>query len=114
MSAKTLHLDCVKYSLDDYFELDMTTDEVPTFIAVKYIFCFEGSWSLVSRLLAVDSYVRHYQCYIVCDLPEWKAVKPGVELDYHALSSYSIDVDGNQFSTVSLHHSIADKHANSI
>ena len=109
MSATSTNLSCVKYSVYNIFIIDLTSDDVPVFIYIKHLLSFEGSWCLVGRLLMAESYIRHYHCYTVRDVEQWIALAPGSELDYHPLSSYVIDVDGEQLSAVSLCHRAAHR-----
>jgi hypothetical protein len=101
MSAKSANLSCMKYSVDNFFWIDLTSDDVPVFIHIKHLLSLEGSWCLVGRLVTAESYLHHYHCYTVHDVQQWTALAPGSELDYHPLSSYVIDVNGDQISAVS-------------
>jgi hypothetical protein len=107
MSATSVNISCVKYSVNDFFVIDMTSDDVPVFICIKHLLSFERSWCLVGRLVTAGSYIRHYHCYTVNDVQQWIALAPGSELDYHPLNSYVIDVNGDKLSAVSLRHRIA-------
>jgi hypothetical protein len=101
MSAKSANLSCMKYSVDNFFWIDLTSDDVPVFIHIKHLLSLEGSWCLVGRLVTAESYLHHYHCYTVHAVQQWTALAPGSELNYHPLSSYVIDVNGDQISAVS-------------
>ena len=106
MSVTSVNINCVKCAVNDFFVLECTHEEIPVFICLKHILCMEGSWCLIGSLVICDAYLRHYQCFKVCDTQQLIAISPGSELDYHALSSYTVCDNGVEICTVSLRHRI--------
>lgn len=96
----------IKYSVGDYFVMDIVLDEIPLFLNIHNIVSRGGVWCVVGKMFTCESFLRHYHAYCIQDTGEWIALPAGFELDYHAYRPYSLFIDGKQRKAVSMRHKL--------
>lgn len=82
----------VKYAVKDVFVIDVLHSErIPLFWRLKYILNIDTLWILCGKMLVLLSYDCHFHAYSVKVDGEWTLLKPGDEMDFQVLDTYSVD-----------------------
>ena len=101
-----LTIDTVNYHHQDYLIVDLVEEEeIPIFFKIVHILQFRNCWVLCCKLYKPKQYLCHLHAFEVEDAREWIVMKPGSELDYHALDGYPCEENGTQLTTLPSHTS---------
>lgn len=91
LSVNSLVVDGHRFRKNSYIVLDVDSEDVPTFLSVKYILLINSTWFVCGVQVAVSHFNSHLHAHSLGVCGPWLVVHTSQSIDCQCLSAYSYD-----------------------